>query len=271
MTSRDFEALLSKTDDNGMIAMTRDLRALLKSEIRRTGLQPRFILKDRTDIPVGLDARSINSWIRGAVKEAYAVHFTYVGRILKDAPSIADLSGAIIHRSKTGPRPVSQGIEKSIVTPEMRTQLIKEIRRTGAKPVDLAKIFEAGQAGLSVGMIRGLSSGNINSVAIGLWNALLNHLASLPNEAAVADKPRTVTASERNKGYRSIRAEEFAALQFERKRTRLSGVELFKRAVDAPAHLNGKMISAWLHQQTRTALPEHIDYALALYRAQADG
>jgi hypothetical protein len=269
----DIECTLQKsapTVDAQYVAITRDLRRLLKSEIRRTGLQPRFILKGRPDIPAGLDARTINSWIRGTVRDARSAHVAYVIRILADAPSVQELSGAAIHPAKTGPRPVANGSTRCAVTAEMRDTLVQEIKRTGATAIDLARMCSGSDSGLTVGMIGGLSSGKIATVVLPHWEALLAHLASLPDEAAIAVRPRSVGVTPRAKGYHPISADEFAALQLERKRTGLSGVELFRRAVDAPEHLNGKMISAWLHQQTRSALPDHIAYALALYRAQPD-
>lgn len=263
MTLEDLIALQSYSSDAAIIDLTQPLRMALKAEFRRTGVPARLLLKGRRDLPLGLDARTVNGWLRTS-PSARVDHLKFVCAALAALPSAADCPDGVAHKSKSGPR--GRRDDRRIdITPDMVARFKGELKRTGQSVEGLAR-YEATPAGLTLGVLVALRRGSVRTVRADHWDFLIGHLSGLPDKSP--REARENNPSPRRDGYRKISRAEFYALRHEIERTGISAARILDKATSSPHSLNGSMVKAWTLRQTVTALPEHIEFVLALYRIQ---
>lgn len=264
MTIEDLIALQSYSSDAATIDLTKPLRRALKAEFQRTGIPARLLLKERRDLPSGLDARTVNGWLR-ASPSARVDHLKFVCAMLAALPSATDCPDGIAHKSKSGPR--GRDEPRIDVTPDMVARFRHELTRSGQSVEGLAR-YDTAPAGLTLGVLVALRRGSVQTVRADHWDFLIDHLSGQPDKS-----PREVrenNPSPRRDGYRKISGAEFHALRHEIERTGIPASKILDKATAPHDKLNGSMVKAWTLRQTVTALPEHIEFVLTLYRIQPD-
>lgn len=265
MTVEDLITLQSYSSHADTIDLTKPMRRALKTELQRTGLSARLLFKGRRDLPSGLDARTVNGWLR-ASPSARVDHLKFVCAMLAALPSATDCPDGITHKSKSGQR--GRRDEPRIdVTPDMVARFRHELTRSGQSVEGLAR-YDTAPAGLTLGVLVALRRGSVRTVRADHWDFLIGHLSGLPDKSP--REVREANASPRRDGYRKISRAEFYALRHEIERTGIPASKILDKATAPQDRLNGSMVKAWTLRQTVTALPEHVEFVLALYRIQPD-
>lgn len=249
-------------DSCGKTQMPRELRRSIKAQFDRTGLNPRLFLKQCRNVPEGLDARTINAWIRGTTRDAEAAYVAFVIETLSGLPDVSRLE----RRPKTGPNPFASKQDRIVITPEMIAQMRSEMERTGAQPSTLLQFENSFPDGLTVGIIPRWLSGRIATVREDHWSFVMASFRAIPD---IADASTRKAAARNKPLYRLITEEEHQALRDHRYRTALRGPDILKFAEAKPDDLTGHMIDGWISGATKSAKPGHVAYVIDLYASIA--
>jgi hypothetical protein len=245
-----------------MEPLTAALRRRLHLENRRTRHSAKMLLAGREDVPAGLDARTINRWQLGTVREAPAEHLAYVLVLYAALPGADAVGGGIAKKGRRA-APLEGGWIS--VTPTMQVELKTALHRAGVTLPQLLREWDSVPAGMTVTTIRRWRDGQTRTANPDWWRALMRRLAELPDAEpdAVALLPPHTKAGRFS--YRPIPADQLVALRHHHRRTGITGEKLLKDAAGKPPDLNGTMIAAWISGATRSADPDHLTYVLALY------
>lgn len=208
-----------------LVPVTRDIVTALRKHHRRTGIAPLALLKKQNDVPKGLSASEVTSWInsKGADRTARKSHLDYV---LKCWSSAADKK---IRRRKK---------EKRIVlTDDIIDELRAEILRTG---IGGAQLLRGRRTELPLGLNRQTISnwtlGKVGTIRVDYLDYALKLWKSLPDESDV---------------YIKITDEMRENLKLKLKKTGLSPKRLFAHRNDLPEGLAWHNIRHFIKPSTK--------------------
>lgn len=268
MNIETFITLKVQSTNPRAIELTKPLRKALRAEFDRTGIQPRLLLKGRRDVPARLNVRVVNMWLRGSSRSAEVDHLRYVCALLSALPSVSDCPDGVVHGSKSGPR--GHGIHaRIVVTDDMVARLADELDRTGVPLEGVASLGKGGPSSLTRGVLTKLRNASLATIRADHWYYIIGRLSSLPDRLP-RPSPKISDGERARPGYRRITRAEFYALRHEAERTGITASKVLAHGTAMPPHLNAAMVKAWTLRQTVTAMPEHVEFVLTLYRSLPD-
>lgn len=222
------------------VTISDELRAHLRREQERTGIGPMRLLRNAHEKPARLNSSTVSGWLGGVTRTASAAQFDYV---LK--------RWAILPDNRRIP-----------FTPDMRTHLEAEFRRTGTGSVTvLAKAADCPE-GLTPALIQTLLRKNINTILESHWAFLQDRLRGIPDGSSASK-----SVAEKYRAGAAISEDDLTELRRLREATGVGGAVLLNGANDKPAGLTAAIINGWVTGAIRTARPDFVSYVLARYRA----
>lgn len=211
----------------------------------RSGIGTARLLRDARDRPKGLNGALIESWLNGQTRSARPEYMAYVLARWSEMPDGARIP----------------------FTQEMRRELEGELSRTGTQPYKFVRKATDAPAGLSGHTIQNwLRQTDLQKENEAHWRYVMACLRAMPDAPNLVKPTKSLGPIWNLPDHRPISDEQLEELRFHRNRTGMGGGRLLNGATDKPAGLNSAMVTSWLGGQTRTALPEHLDYILARYR-----
>lgn len=199
----------------------------IRKHHHRTAVGETRLLRDKKDIPVGLNKTRIKNWLQGRLRSAQLNHVNYVLDLWETFPD-ADM--------------------RIPITPEIRDKLLGLVLNTNIK----AKTF--------IKETRGRAPKNFKSIEIASWidgkakSASRIHLEFFMNELENIQKCR--------KKFVVISTDVRNQMLFEQQRTRISSTALLKEQNDLPEGLIKSWVAGWLSGRIVMAEEFHLDYVL---------
>lgn len=227
-----------ETPDNPRVFLNQDFISLLESEAKRTGLGPKGLLKDRTDIPDGLTDTQIASWSAGTKR-------TNVRRTLKAPKSHIEYVKNLYAQTASSTR--------ILITEDLIAHFYSEAERTGT----VSRAVTKGRKDFPEGM---------NENSIFYW--ITKQVASA--EKAHVDFAKKIYADLPDDKKISLKDDFVAALAKEVQRTGMGPKALFNDRNDIPDKLKPQIVVSWLTKASKVARTTHIKYVTELYAATPD-
>ncbi|NHK29398.1 hypothetical protein FF098_015895 [Parvularcula flava] len=212
------------------ITLTEAHRAKLKKMKEETGIGPMRLLRQREDVPAGLNSAIIQRWISGGTETAKPEHLEYVLSTWQQASPDIVLSETHIER------------------------LLSESARTGVGWTSLLAHMKDKPRQLRANTLSRWTSGRNETVRREIWTAVMDTFASLPDANITIDNSGRAPPPLR----KPFTAEDRDALIRERDRTGVYQRELLRTVKkDQPTDINAGKISTWINNPPET-VPLHL-------------
>lgn len=223
-------------NDKSLVPITQETLAYIRTQSKRTKVEPVELLKCVKDAPEGLTPDTIDYWLSGECKTARLDQLRYVMAKWKQLPTYEH--------------------EFITITDHIQTTLLEYKRLLGAGPQALMWGFRHEKP-------EGLRPGEIKK-----WLAGTKQIARKDHLDYVLYKWSTLTALKQERV--QLTDNIIGELLRQRKRSRVSPQILLRSAKNIPHGLTTEIIRQWLYRKTTTAQKNHLEYVLHLWRSLPD-
>ena len=225
----------------------------LKRHQLRSGLLPTRLLGGVNDVPEGVTASAVISWINGTVKTVNKEHLDFVLDLWAGQPDLETYKVKKKKRRRVKrPSPVPSN---RIPISDDYTRLFGRYKDKGILPGQIFEDATDVPEGLSASMVSSWLFGGIKTAEKEYLDYVLcrcKALEQLPR--------RRINITEKMR----------QDLKDQSERTGIGPSILLDQASECPEGLSATMISGWVHSYTQTVNKEHFDFVLDLWAGQPD-
>lgn len=254
------------------IAISDATRQKLLFEKKRTGISPKALLREQTDLPDGMIKSWVAGWLSGVIDMAEESHLNYVLKKWQELPQVKPY-----YRQSTKPAShermprMKRSALTEEITEEVRGLLQSKFNQGTITAKSFLRRFSPVPDGLTENTLSRWVNGSAKKARKEHLTFVLEHLGKVPVLSQEdTQKFESIKKFSSHINREIINEKDVLEIKLHQARTGVGATKLLKNAKNIPEGLASSMITAWTNHHVRTAYPEHIKYVLELWRKTPD-